>query len=282
MRPTPLEPTLTAHLFPRLGEELLTLLRSLDRVDWERPTVCAGWAVRDVAAHLLDTACRRLSLERDGYELVPASDSIDSFDSLVSYLDELNAAWTRASMRLSPGVLIDLLAAVEPPLAEVLAGLDPHAPSRHPVAWAGETSSPYWFDIARELTERWLHQQQIRLAVGAQPLTDPELSEPVFDTFLRALPRRYARLNPQPQPGTQVGLSIQGRQSYDYTLRFEDEWQLLKGLDGSPQVSIEIAEASAWLRLTKGLSADAARAAATVSGEEDLAAPFFKAIAVMG
>ena len=59
------------------------------------------------------------------------------------------------------------------------------------MAWAGESESQSWFDVARELTERWHHQQQIRLAAGAPPLDDPRWSGPVFETFLRALPFRY-------------------------------------------------------------------------------------------
>ena len=31
---------------------------------------------------------------------------------------------------------------------------------------AGEAVSANWFDVAREFTERWHHQQQIRLAIG--------------------------------------------------------------------------------------------------------------------
>jgi hypothetical protein len=42
--------------------------------------------------------------------------------------------------------------------------LDPLAPAAFAVSWAGEETSSNWFDTARELTERWHHQQQIRLA----------------------------------------------------------------------------------------------------------------------
>ena len=59
---------------------------------------------------------------------------------------------------------------------------------KFPVSWAGEARSPVWFDVARELTERWHHQQQIRDAVGADPLTTREFLHPVLDTFMRALP----------------------------------------------------------------------------------------------
>lgn len=34
------------------------------------------------------------------------------------------------------------------------------------VSWASDGPVPLWFDMARELTERWVHQMQIREAVG--------------------------------------------------------------------------------------------------------------------
>lgn len=35
---------------------LLELLRSLDPADWDRPSLCAGWRVRDVAAHAITSS----------------------------------------------------------------------------------------------------------------------------------------------------------------------------------------------------------------------------------
>ena len=54
----PLKPFLTAGLFPKLDGMLLGLLRSLVPADWEKQTVSPRWRVKDVAAHLLDTALR--------------------------------------------------------------------------------------------------------------------------------------------------------------------------------------------------------------------------------
>ena len=47
---------------------------------------------------------------------------------------------------------------------------DPDAPAVFSVAWAGEDKSAHWFDVAREYTEKWHHQQQIRDAVGRPDL----------------------------------------------------------------------------------------------------------------
>ncbi|MGH9360346.1 MAG: maleylpyruvate isomerase family mycothiol-dependent enzyme [Thermoanaerobaculia bacterium] len=275
--PAPLAPTLVAHLFPPLGRELVALLRALDGAAWRHPTVCAAWTVHDIAAHLLDTACRRLAFGRDGH--TPPAERIDDYGELLRLLDRLNAEWVAAARRLSPRLLTDLIEWVEPQLADFLAGLDPWAEGV-PVAWAGETRSPSWFDVARELTERWHHQQQIRLAVGAPPLTDPELSEPVFDTFLRALPHRYRDV--AAPPGSAVAVAIHGAQTYAYTLRREaDSWLLLKGHEPEPAAAVALDEEPAWLLLTKGLPGAVARARAEIAGDAHLAAPFFEVIAVM-
>jgi uncharacterized protein (TIGR03083 family) len=39
--------------FPRERAELLGLLESLDAGDWQRPTVCPGWTVHDIVAHVV-------------------------------------------------------------------------------------------------------------------------------------------------------------------------------------------------------------------------------------
>ncbi|HEX9670065.1 MAG TPA: maleylpyruvate isomerase N-terminal domain-containing protein [Thermoanaerobaculia bacterium] len=276
-RAAPLAPTLVAHLFPPLGRELVALLRSLDAAAWQRPTVCPAWSVHDVAAHLLDTACRRLSFGRDGH--TPPAGRIDDYGELLRLLDRLNAEWVAAARRLSPRLLTDLLEWVEPQLAERLARLDPWADGV-PVAWAGETRSPSWFDVARELTERWHHQQQIRLAVGAPPLADPETSEAVFDTFLRGLPHRYRDV--AAPEGTAIAIAIHGARTYAYTLRrAAGSWQLLKGAEPGPAAAVALDEEPAWLLLTKGMPEPEARARAEIAGDPGLAAPLFGLIAVM-
>ncbi len=276
-RAAPLAPTLVAHLFPLLGRELVALLRSLDAAAWRRPTVCPAWSVHDVAAHLLDTACRRLSFGRDGH--APPAGRLDDYGELLRLLDGLNAGWVAAARRLSPRLLTDLLEWVEPQLAEHLAGLDPWADGL-PVAWAGETRSPSWFDVARELTERWHHQQQIRLAVGAPPLADPETSEAIFDTFLRGLPHRYRDV--AAPDGTAVAVAIRGARPYDYTLcREAGAWQLLKGAEPDPAAGVALDEEPAWLLLTKGMPGPEVRARAAIEGDRRLADPFFGLIAVM-
>jgi uncharacterized protein (TIGR03083 family) len=275
-----LAPSLVAGLFPPLGRELVGLLRSLEPAAWDRPTVCPAWSVRDIAAHLLDTAFRRLAVGRDGYSPPPPASPISDYGGLVRFLNRLNADWVEAARRLSPRLLTDLLEWVEPQLAEHFAAIDPWGAALFPVSWAGEDSSQVWFDVARELTERWHHQQQIRLAVGAQPLSDPETSEAIFDAFLRALPHRYREI--AAPDGTSIVFAIRGTAIYRYTLRREsDAWHLLKGAEAKPAAAVDIAEQDAWLLLTKGMRGEEALRKAGIEGDAHLAQPFFDVIAVM-
>src|SRR5215475_4957169 len=84
----PLQPIFTVHLFPKVDGRLLELLQALSPEDWEKPTVSPKWKVKDVAAHLLDTALRAVSIARDGY--MPPAPKIDSHAALAAYIDRLN------------------------------------------------------------------------------------------------------------------------------------------------------------------------------------------------
>jgi uncharacterized protein (TIGR03083 family) len=278
--PAQLAPTLTGHLFAPLGRELVELLRGLTPAAWGSPTVCRAWQVRDIAAHLLDTALRRLSFVRDRQPPPAPASPIAGYRELVVHLDALNAEWARAARRLSPRLLTELLEWVEPRLAEHLAAVDPDGPAAFAVAWAGEEESASWFDVARELTERWIHQQQIRLAVAAPALVEPELSRAVFDTLLRALPRSYAAL--QAPDGVTVALTVRGERDYRYTLeRAATGWHLLRGSATGATASVALDEQTAWLLLSKGMPGAEARARAAIDGEARLLEPFFATLSVM-
>lgn len=281
MSSTPLEPALVADRFAPLGRELVGLLHHLGRGDWDRPTIAGRWRVRDVAAHLLDTACRRVSLDLEGVALPPPDTPLRSDADLVAYLNRRNEEWVEAMRRIGPRLLTEWIDQVEPPLSAVIEALDPWAAARFGVSWAGEESSVQWFDTARELTERWHHQEQIRLAVGAPSLDDPFYLDPVMETFLRVLPFRYREV--EAPPGTRIGLQFTGRSEATYTLRRAAAgWELRRGCAEPTEATLEMATSVAWRLLTKGLQGAEAREASKESGRADLLDPFFGALAIVG
>jgi uncharacterized protein (TIGR03083 family) len=254
------EPILTAHLFAPLHNELLALLRSLSPDEWNAPTVAGAWTVKDVAAHLLDTCLRRLSMHRDGY--TPSL----PFTDLSSFVNGLNAEGVSFARRLSPSLLIDLHARYGAEMADFLSSLDPYAPAKWGVSWAGDEESPTWFDVARELTERWHHQQQIRDATGRPPLYDTYLG-PVLDTFVRALPYTYRDVS-----GGPLVLDIVG----------EGVWSLVDGVlysgaAADPVTTVTLEGDKAWRLFTRQKIDPQAR----VEGDATLAQPLLKMVAII-
>lgn len=252
----------TAHLYAPLHSELMRLLGGLSPEDWAKPTVCKGWAVRDIAAHILDTQLRILSMGRDGLRPSPPD------RPLLDFLNKLNSDWVDAARaRMSPAVLTSLLAVTGPELALHVESLDPEAPALFGVAWAGEETSANWFDIARNYTEYWHHQQQIRDAVGAAPLTDERWLYPVLATFVHAFRRLPA------VEGSAVHISM--GTSHWYLRCDGGAWQFTNPCDTNAEFAAT--SNAAWRYLTKGCGPEGVQ----ITGDPALAIPMSRILAVM-
>ncbi|MFN0112037.1 MAG: maleylpyruvate isomerase N-terminal domain-containing protein [Blastocatellia bacterium] len=274
------EPIFVADLFGEIHEELLTLLRGLSAEDWYKPTVAGSWQVRDIVAHLLDSDIRRLSFQRDNAPMVPPDQPIESYADLVGFLNQLNADWVKAAKRISPQLLIEFLAITGAEVTRLFKSLDPYSPALFSVAWAGEEASLHWFDVAREYTEKWHHQQQIRDAVGATALYDRKWLHPVLDAFVRALPVNYK--NTQAEAGTQISFVITGEAGGVWTLvKRTGDWQLFVGVADKVVCRIEFDQDTAWRLMTKGLSRDQAKLKLFVQGDAVWAEPLLGTLAVM-
>lgn len=272
-------PIPTLHLFPVLDRELIALLKSLTPEEWEAPTLARLWKVKDIAAHLLDGNMRTLSMLRDGYAGDPPGE-IHTYQDLLAYLNGLNASWVAATKRLSPQVLIELLELTGKQYTEYLSTLDPFAKATFSVAWAGESESLNWFHIAREYTEKWHHQQQIREATGRPGLRSPELFHPFIAAFMRGLPHVYR--NTVAENGACVKLTITTDAGGDWYLRRWDEaWQLEEFFDAAPTAHLTLHPDTAWKVFTKGMTPEMAREKATISGDIKLAEVALGMIAVM-
>lgn len=271
---TPLPPVLTVDLFPEERAALLSLLESLTDEQWAIINVYPGWDVKDIVQHLLADDLGRLSRSRDAYAqgnftfTTPATFEAD----LLDFINRQNELWVQATRRLSPRVLIDLLRATGEQTQAHWQSLDLEA-TGEPVSWAGPDPAPVWLDVAREFTERWLHQQHVRDAVSAPPLTEPRFFVPVLDTFVRALPHTYrAVIAPE---GAHVRLTITGVDSPDplhYDLvRHETRWQLFTNVDSAPAAAATMPADTAWRLFTKSITREDARSLCTLEGDTALA-----------
>lgn len=272
-------PIFTIDLLPALDMHLQEVLISLSPDDWQRPTLAPLWTVKDVAAHLLDGHIRGLSTSRDRFFGVPPSE-IESYQDLVHYLNQLNADWVTAARRISPTLLISLLAITGNAYSAHLKTLPPFEPAIFSVGWAGETESANWFHIAREYMERWHHQQQIRLAVGQeQPLLGPHFYAPFLDTAMRALPHHY-RNTPADEQDT-VRFSVSNNLGTWFLVRERGQWLLSTHAERPPVCTVTLDSAVAWQLFTNGISAEQARDYVDITGKQSLGKPIFGMLAVM-
>lgn len=273
-------PVDTRAMFRPVSASLVTLLRGLPPSDWQRPTIAGTWLVRDIVAHLMDLALRRLSFHRDAMPPPPPPGPINSDRDFVAFINGLNAHWVSAARRLSPRVLTDMYEAAGRDLADWFESRPLDGPGLFGVSWAGEQASANWFDIGREFTELWHHQQQIRLAVGADPLPDPRYLHAVLAVAMRGLPHAYR--NVTAEPGQTVVLDVEGSAGGQWTLvREDDRWTLAQGVPATETTRVRLDDDAAWKLLFNALPADDAARAVSVTGRPDLVGPFIGARSVI-
>jgi len=273
----PPEPILTADLFPEVQQQLMVLLEELREEDWLRPTAAKKWTVKDIAAHLLGGQIGNLSRRRDKY--TASARTFSSNQEFVAFINEHNESWVTAARRMSPRLLCDLLTFTGPQIAEYFASLDPFALGA-PVSWAGPDPAPQWLDIAREYTEQWHHQQQMRDATGRLGLYEPRLFAPVLDTFVRALPYTFRGVNAV--EGACVQLSFSGPGGGDWVVRRKaNGWELLVGRSSSAGAMVQIDSRDAWKIFTKGLRGEEARRRASIEGALELGSRVLETVSVI-
>ena len=144
---------------------LLTLLRDLASEDWEHPTDCTGWSVRDVVAHTigaLDEAAHPLTLVRHVLNARRRHGHL-------ALLDGINAEQVNERRDWPVGRLIDELARLIPAgirgrrrMPNVVRRI---TPSTAPLP-AGAPLS-YLFDVIYT-RDVWMHRLDIARAVGCQ------------------------------------------------------------------------------------------------------------------
>ena len=268
----------TVHLLPQLDSKLIELLRSLTQNEWQSQTIAKKWVVKDAAAHLLDGNIRILSMLRDNY--FGEQTNIQSPQDLLDFLNRLNADWVKAMKRISPAMLILLHETTGPLYCYYYASLDPFAKAGFAVDWAGETESKNWMHIAREYTEKWLHQQQIRDAVNKPGLLTREYFYPFINTFMFALPHTYRNVNAS--NGTVIKITITTEIGGVWFLsRVNDQWQLSNEVFDRPTTEVSIEPDIAWRLFSKSIRPEEIKTGIAISGDITLGETALTMVSVM-
>lgn len=266
-------------VFPTLNQELIILLKSLKPSDWDKKTVCPDWTIRDIAIHLLDTNLRRLSIGRDGHSYLK-NRQFATYEELIGFLNQLNTDWVVAMQRVSTDILIEMIEKYQDELLTYFNELDPFDMAIFPVRWAGKEHSENWFDIAREYTERWLHQQQIRFALNDQKLLHRDFYLPFLKTAIQALPYTYLKVK-APIDAT-VKVEIVGEAGGTWVIQREkNNWNFVEGNVENTDALVYIDQQIAWLLFSKGINILEAQQYYQLHGDTELGSHALNMISVM-
>lgn len=261
-------------LLAPLREALVDLMTERPPEHWHK-AVTDQWSVADTIAHLLGDDLGRLARTRDGYRgREPASDEV-----FEDFIDRLNDEWVVAARRLSPRLLVELLAHTGKQVRALWAGLEIEDPGEA-VSWAGADPAPMWLDIARDYTEYWVHQAQIRLALDEPLLNEPRFLEPVVSTFLRALPYTLRDLVPDEGEAT-LAIEVTDLTPGDWYLRADPGgWRFVAAV-GHADTTVAWKADTVWRLGSRMIDPATARAKAHVEGDIDVGAAVCSLLAVI-
>ncbi len=275
MQPAP--PIDVIDLFPDERALLIELLASLSDDEWAAPTICAPWSVKDLAGHIIGDDLGGLPWQRDEHSAEAADPG--SWDELIAFINRQNAQWVDAMRRISPAVIVEMLRFSGEQFAAHMRALD-LAATGPTVDWAGPGPHPTWLHVAREYTECWSHQQQIRDAVGRLGLKDRRFFAPLLDAYMRGVPHAFRDVaSPE---GTHVRIEITGDAGGVWSLvRADGRLALYTGVDTPPDATASLEQETAWRLFTKGVTPDEARQRAVLSGDVALAAQVLRTVSVL-
>lgn len=269
-----------AGLFLVERARLSELLASLGPADWDLPSPCPGWTVLGLCSHLAGDDLGFLARHRDGHYGTPGPANA-SESEFIAWLDGLQDDWVRAARRLSPRIVADLLEWAGPQVAQTIRGEDPRARTAG-VSWAGTEPAPAWLNHARELSEYWIHRQQLLQATGRPSDLRADLAGPVLDGLRWAYPFRLGQATAAPQPGDSVTISVAGPVTVTWCLVATSVGWEYRAAPGTRTVAtLELTTEQAWRLLTNNLpSAD--RSSITASGDATVLGILLQTRAIIG
>jgi len=151
---------------------LSDLCATLDEAAWALPTDLPGWSVKDNISHIVGT-------ERQLRGEAPPAVDVSHLGHLRNPLGEVNELWIEAR-RDRPGA--EVLAELDAVTHERIAELRALPPERFDeVGWTPAGQAPYREFMKIRVFDSWMHEQDIRRAIGRPGHTSGPVAEHALD-----------------------------------------------------------------------------------------------------
>ena len=140
-------------------DRLDRILQGLDEDQWNAPSACPGWTVRDVVLHLAQTEEGVAATLEGSLPPFPVTEGATTIDEVVEN-------WVSSQRGAASGEVHDRWNAARRKALEGLKSADPE----QPVAWAAAPLKPRTLATTR-LSEHWIHTLDITDPLG---IDDPD------------------------------------------------------------------------------------------------------------
>ena len=193
----------------------ISLVDACERVradQWDQPTDCPGWSVKDNLSHLI--GIERLLLGD------PPPPPLEEFpDHVVNAFGELNEAWVAARRPLEGQKVLDEFVEVTNRRFEALRSMP--ASKFDEIGWSPVGEVPYREFMETRILDSWAHEQDIRRALGRPGGRNGVGEAMTLDRCARTMPfvvgKRVA-----PPDGTSVLFSVVGVMGRKLHVRMHD------------------------------------------------------------
>jgi uncharacterized protein (TIGR03083 family) len=228
------------------------LMGDLDDEAWSRPAL-PGWSVHDVLAHLIGTESALAGT------IFPDLAGHDVGAHVRNDIGRANEAWVLSLRdRSNAGLLADFRAVTADRLASLraMSVAEFNAPSWTP---AGQATYARFMQI--RIFDCWMHEQDIRTAVGIPGNEGGAAAEQALDEVVLALGYIIGKRGRAPD-GSSVLIKLIGPIKRDLPVVVEGRARVVEAIPGEPTASLTLSS-SLFLRLAGGRE-DAAATLATI------------------
>jgi uncharacterized protein (TIGR03083 family) len=246
-----------------LGQEwsdIAGLLAGLDDDEWSRPAL-PGWDVHDVLAHMIGTE-RTLA----GAAHPPVPD--DPGEHVRNDIGRVNEAWITA-LRGRPHA--DLLADFRAVTAERLASLrSMSAAEFNAPSWTPAGNATYARFMRIRIFDCWMHEQDIRAAIGQPGNDGGEAAAQALDEVVLALGYIVGKRGGAPD-GSSVLIRLRRPVERDLAVVVDGRARVVDAIAGEPTATVALSS-SLFMRLAGGREdAEAASGGIELAGDQALA-----------
>lgn len=253
-----------AQTVAALDEEwdaLFALGDELAADEWDLPTACPGWSVRDNMSHCLGTEAMLLGRPN------PAVEVPDDVPHVRNDIGRVNEVWVE-SYRGRPGTeVLDDFRAVVAERRTALAGMD--QADFDVESWTPAGPDTYGRFMRIRVMDQWMHEQDIRGAVGRPGHLEGLAPEASLDEMVASLGYVVGKRAGAPS-GSSVRFELTGPLARRVDIDVTDRARVVGALDGEPTVTITVA-GDRFTRLTGGRVHDEADRASGVRIDGDAA-----------